>query len=80
MIDRTALDMAQRAYDLVEEVQGVCDDLRASGAKMPIHDEETFWLGINLLLAGEYRLVELNRDASEEYPTGYIRLRHRRSG
>jgi len=80
MIDRQAKDMAAKAYAFVKEVQGVCDDFNCTAAKMPIHDEEPFWLGIGLLLAGEYRLVELHREPTEEYPAGYIRLRQKRAG
>lgn len=81
MINRQAKAMAAKAYDFVKEVQGVCDDVPGvRGVKMPIHDEEPFWLGVGLLLAGEYRLVELHREPTEDYPTGYIRLRQKRVG
>ena len=80
MINRQAQRQARKAIELMKEVQEVCDVEGARGVKMGLQDDETFWLGIGLLLAGEYRLAELHRDASEEYPKGYIRLRYTKLG
>jgi len=81
MIDRQAQRQARKAIEVMKEVQEVCDDVPGvRGVKMGLQDDETFWLGIGLLLAGEYRLVELHREPTEEYPKGYIRLRYTKLG
>ncbi len=75
MIDRNAQRLAKQALELVTEVQDAVDSVdEVRGVKMGLQEDAHFWLGISLLLSGEYKLIELHREGTEEYPNGFIRL------